>query len=326
MIIHGDCLEKLKTLPDESVQTCITSPPYWGLRDYGVEGQIGLEDSLEEFVQKMVQVFREVSRVLKSDGTLWLNLGDNYISRGGAGFQGKNGARSERHHTQMNLLKNTVDKSGLKPKDMAGGPWRVALALQQDGWYLRQDIIWHKPNPMPESVNDRCTKAHEYIFLLSKSEKYFYDAEAIKEEVTGNSHPRGTGVHAKVKTPAGWETGAGNHNSLIGRHKPKQNESFSRSVVGLVEKRNKRSVWTVPTEAMPDAHFATYPRALITPCVLAASRPGDTVLDPFFGSGTTGLVAQNNHRKYIGIELNPEYIKIAERRLDGSLFSLEANP
>jgi DNA modification methylase len=325
MILHGNCLDVLKTLEPESVQMCVTSPPYWGLRDYGVDGQIGLEDSPELFIEQMVAVFREVRRVLKKDGTLWMNLGDSYAgSSKGRNSDGIHYCLTDLQASNKGAVSGKLKKSqaeGLKPKDMVGIPWLVAFALRADGWYLRQDIIWHKPNPMPESVRDRCTKAHEYIFLFSKSERYFYDFEAIKEPVTGNAHDRGSGVNHKLRTPSGWDTGPGSHKGLSGRYKPKQNESFSAAVTGLVEKRNKRSVWTVPTHPFPEAHFATYPPALIEPCILAGSKAGDIVLDPFFGAGTTGLVAQNNERKYIGIELNPEYIKIAEKRLSGSLFS-----
>ena len=264
-IKQGDAIEVLKTIPDQSINTCVTSPPYWGLRDYGIDGQVGIEETPEEYVAKMVEVFREVKRVLRNDGTLWLNLGDSYA---GNCSQASNNGRAGFGNPRERLV-NRKGK-GLKPKDLVGIPWRVALALQADGWYLRSDIIWHKPNPIPESVKDRPTKAHEYIFLLSKSPRYYYDYEAIKEPVTSRQ---------------------------------------------LRPTRNRRSVWTVPTRPFPEAHFATFPPELIEPCVLAGCPIGGVVLDPFVGSGTTLLVATRHHRRSIGIELNPEYIKIAERRL-----------
>ena len=273
-IIQGDAREVLKTLPDNSINCCVTSPPYWGLRDYGVEGQFGLEKTPEEYVSKMVEVFREVKRVLRGDGTLWLNLGDSYCGTGNKGkykdpkyLNGRNGQRV--------ALNNKI--KGLKPKDLVGIPWRVAFALQADGWWLRQDIIWHKPNPIPESVTDRCTKAHEYIFLLTKKRKYFYDREAIREA------PKPGRVYKEVK-------GA-----------------------------NKRSVWTIPAKPFKGAHFAVFPPDLIRPCILAGCPVGGVVLDPFMGSGTTALVAFEHERNYLGIELNPEYIKLANRRLRQSM-------
>lgn len=297
-LIIGDCLEELKKLPDESVHCCITSPPYWGLRDYGVDGQIGLEDSPEAFVEKMVSVFREVRRVLRDDGTLWLNLGDSYAGNPG-GYQGKNGQRASRTFTARILMPKKADS--IKPKDLVGIPWRVAFALQADGWYLRQDIIWHKPNPMPESVQDRCTKSHEYIFLLAKSRKYYFDKDSIKEPRSENTHARrpGNGVgfghgyedrgrnRVTYKTPDGWDTskGAGGHGSIhkAGREKGrklgeqnsgiKNNASMDEALSIMPDHRNKRSVWTVATQAYKDAHFATFPTALIEPCVLAGAPP-----------------------------------------------------
>ena len=314
-VIQGDVREVLKTLDDESVQCVVTSPPYWGLRDYGTatwEGgdencehkvgratrgglsemqsgniggfgdesiknggkcpkcgairkdkQLGLEETPEEFVDNLVKMFREIKRVLREDGTVWLNLGDSYFGSSGQG------GKTEKQTTNTGSYHSHTRKSNtLKTKDLCGIPWRVAFALQSDGWYLRQDIIWHKPNPMPESVQDRCTKAHEYIFLLTKSAKYFYDVDAVKEESTDDT------------------------DSL----------------------RNKRSVWTITTKPYKEAHFATFPPELPELCIKAGSREGDIVLDPFFGSGTTGWVAQRLGRKWIGVELNPEYIKIAEKR------------
>ena len=301
MIHVGDCLETLRTLPNRSVQTCVTSPPYWGLRDYGVAGQLGLEKTPEEYVAKMVDVFREVRRVLRDDGTLWLNLGDSYsgstMTGGNNGINGSGGDNGFKIKRQFDKPKQC---DSLKPKDLVGIPWRVAFALQSDGWYLRQDIIWHKPNPMPESVRDRCTKAHEYLFLLSKSPKYYFDSDAIKEDGTGrrcNEFRRGVYVNNESFNNSGILNGS------RGEH------------IGDI-KRNRRSVWTVATQPFKESHFATFPPKLIEPCVLAGSREGDTVLDPFNGAGTTGLVATRNGREYIGIELNPEYAAMAERRIE----------
>lgn len=288
MIICGDSLSVLKMLPDESVNCCVTSPPYWGLRDYGVEGQLGLEKTPDEYVAKMVDVFREVRRVLRNDGTLWLNLGDSYAS----------GGRSTRDHDEKlaarHLDYRAPNPPGLKPKDLVGIPWRVAFSLQADGWYLRQDIIWAKPNPMPESVRDRCTKAHEYIFLLAKSERYYFDSEAVKEKAIGGA-PAGnkSGNKGRIQK-AGWS------------YDPAKSRP---------EMRNRRSVWTVTTKPFKGAHFATFPPDLIEPCVKAGCPIGGTVLDPFFGAGTTGVVSKKLGREYLGIELNPEYIVIAEKRI-----------
>lgn len=265
-IIEGNALTALKQLPDEVVQTCITSPPYWGLRDYGVQDQIGVEMDIVEYLSKLVEVFKEVKRVLKPDGTLWLNIGDGYTS-GGRTYRAPD-KKTDNGYIVRGLPFRPPTPSGLKPKDLLGLPWRLAFLLQEDGWYLRADIIWYKPNALPESVKDRPTIAHEYLFLLSKSEKYYYDYQAIMEPTS---------------------SGKG--------------------------KRNKRSVWIVNTEPYPGAHFATFPPALIVPCVLAGSKPGDIVLDPFLGSGTTGLVALQNARTFIGIELNPEYCEMAAQRL-----------
>ena len=293
VILEGDCIQSLKSLPEGIINTCVTSPPYYGLRDYGEQGQVGLEQTPEEYVQKLVEVFREVKRVLRDDGTLWLNLGDSYSGsgKGPAGNLGKTHNEREMTHTHV----SGKVPNGLKPKDLIGIPWMVAIALRNDGWYLRQDIIWHKPNPMPESVTDRCTKSHEYIFLLSKSKTYYYDAESIKEPVkqdwgtrdrtNGKYHNAGTGLNP--------------HTGL--------QKSY--------EKANKRSVWSVTTKPFHGAHFATFPPDLIEPCVIAGSPEGGIVLDPFFGSGTTGLVAMRNNRKYLGCELNSEYISIANERL-----------
>lgn len=314
-IMHGDCLASLCTLPDQSVHTCVTSPPYFGLRDYGVAGQIGLEDTPDAFVSRLVEVFREVRRVLRDDGTLWLNLGDSYAGAGpsGASYQSKSTIARQVKQTEGNFRisktlaqrgltyaeKKPVPPPGLKSKDLIGIPWRVAFALQADGWYLRQDIIWHKPNPMPESVRDRCTKAHEYVFLLSKGPRYYFDAEAIKEPAVtfGRQAPAVSSgpKHAAIDR------------SLIGA--PRNGYSYDR------ETRNRRSVWTVATKPFKGAHFATFPPDLIEPCVLAGCPVGGTVLDPFGGSGTTAGVAIKHGRKAILCELNPEYAAMIPARV-----------
>lgn len=286
-----------KELPiaSSTVQTIVTSPPYFGLRDYGVSGQIGLEKTPAEYVAQIVAVMRECWRVLKDDGTLWLNLGDSYATnpgngRGGEGVDGGIPHRSGIDKTRM----------GLKPKDLIGIPWRVAFALQDDGWYLRTDIIWHKPNPMPESVTDRPTKAHEYIFLLTKSQRYYYDAEAVAEPKT-----EGTRLD-----PRGNENG-----TRRDRNYPGARSNGGTNLGGSDGNRNRRTVWTVATQPYSGAHFATYPEKLVEPCILAGSRPGDLVLDPFNGSGTTGRVAVRLGRRYVGTELNAEYIKLNPQRL-----------
>jgi DNA modification methylase len=313
----GDCIETMRRMPDGIVQTCVTSPPYFGLRDYGHAGQIGLEASPREFVDKLVEVFREVRRVMKDDGTLWLNLGDSYAGSWGARGRGAdtNAARPdlESKHGTAAPGRHGFAPMGIKPKDIMGIPWRVAFALQEDGWYLRQDIIWHKPNPMPESVTDRCTKSHEYIFLLSKSERYHYDHEGIKEasvDLEGSQ---------KRYESAFWENGkhqSGGYSADGAKH-----------TAGMKEfdgKRNKRSVWTVATTPYSGAHFATFPTALIEPCILAGAPAGGVVLDPFFGSGTTGQVAQNLGRQFIGCELNPAYESLQAERLQQMGLILEA--
>ncbi len=297
-IVCGDCLDVMQDMPDGCVQCCVTSPPYWGLRDYGVDGQIGLEKTPEEFVEKMVEIFREVKRVLRDDGTLWLNMGDSYAG----GTRAFNSFRRDRKHVSV---PRTGLPEGLKPKDLCGIPWRLAFALQADGWYLRQDIIWHKPNPMPESVRDRCTKSHEYIFLLSKSPKYFYDQDGIREESIA---------------PAYSETKSGMRLAdlkKLGLTRGTKNKSCSHPLGS-----NKRSVWTVSTQPCKEAHFATFPPALIEPCILAGAEDGSVVFDPFMGAGTTAKVAAGLGRKYIGSELNPEYIEIAKRRVHGPLFAI----
>lgn len=292
-------------------QTCVTSPPYFGLRDYGHPGQIGLEQTPEQYIAAMVEVFRCVRDVLADDGTLWLNLGDSYGAVGGntyAGFNerwsGTGGAGSKQNATLAGVTDRKIS-TGLKPKNLLGIPWRVALALQADGWILRQDIIWHKPNPMPESVRDRCTKAHEYIFLLSKSERYFFDSEAMREPCSEDMQRRAAKGHTRG---AGGKIDASRQDAdtLRGEHA---------KAIDVSNGRNRRSVWTVATRPYKGAHFATFPPALIEPCVLAGSRPGDIVLDPFMGSGTTAAVAVQHERQYLGCELNPEYGPLQEERI-----------
>jgi DNA modification methylase len=300
-IEFGDCRETMRRWAQEGVkvQTCVTSPPYFGLRDYGHEAQIGLEQTPEEYVEAMVEVFRCVKDVLADDGTLWLNIGDSYARQGGRvsdqprHWDGREKTAGSLHGTRQ------AQDIGLKPKDLIGIPWMLAFALRADGWYLRQDIIWHKPNPMPESVRDRCTKAHEYIFLLSKSDRYFFDSEAIKEPAkqdwgtrnrsNGKYHNEGSGLNPHSGLEKSYETA------------------------------NKRSVWSVTTRPYKGAHFATFPPALIEPCILAGSREGDIVLDPFMGSGTTAQVALKNGRQYLGCELNEDYKALQDERIAKAL-------
>lgn len=369
-LITADVLEGLAQLPDESVHCCVTSPPYWGLRDYGVTGQIGLEPTPEAFVAKMVEVFREVRRVLRADGTLWCNLGDSYATQGGPGWQGKNGQRADRRFT---LVRDTVPMrevsrsgaAGCKPKDLIGMPWRVAFALQADGWWLRSDIVWSKPNPMPESVTDRPTKAHEYLFLLTKAERYYYDAEAVKET-------RASDENANTFRGGSYVGGVPGPRVVVGNSAIKGGQSLQAFPDGS---RNKRSVWTIATAPFPEAHFATFPPKLAEDCIKAGTsehrccatcrapwvrhtevaydNPGNrttngarslfavrlekrvattgwapscdcgaeagiapcVVLDPFSGAGTTAMVADRLGRDAIGIELNPDYVAMSERRI-----------
>lgn len=335
MIHVGDCLEIMRGMANGSVQTCITSPPYFGLRDYGVDGQIGLEPTPEEFVDALVVVFREVRRLLRDDGTLWLNLGDSYASKpngsvGAAGLQG-----SIAPHVavrQAHARRSSRVPAGLKHKDLIGIPWRVAFALQADGWYLRQDIIWSKPNPMPESVLDRCTKSHEYLFLLTKSPRYYFDAKAIAEPLAESSIARLTQptldqqggsdrVPGKTNGPMKAvgnamtfkrersKRGFAQHGQSSGTHRPDREDTTYDGT------RNKRSVWNVPTMPFKQAHFATFPERLIEPCVLAGAPPGAVVLDPFLGAGTTAVVATRLGRHWVGCELNPLYAQMAEARV-----------
>lgn len=362
-IHQGDTLATLKTWPDEFINCVVTSPPYWGLRDYGVAGQLGLEKTPEEYVAKMTEVFREVRRVLRKDGTLWLNIGDSYAGSGKGTYadgtsHGTDGKKQKTNVGSIGVKMGTKEGDaghthavkpppGLKPKDLVGIPWMLAFAIRADGWYLRQDIIWAKPNPMPESVTDRYTKSHEYFFLLTKSPKYFYDAEAIKEPgalsqvgrerddvVGGNkgteTHHSPGGRYGNKKVPAGWDTGAGAHGTVHreGRSSANKQRGHIRTHDGFNGRwddmsreeqcggmKNKRSVWTVSPQPFAEAHFATFPEDLILPCIMAGAQVGGIVLDPFMGAGTTALVAAKLNRQFIGCEINTEYIKIAEKRI-----------
>lgn len=380
MIHQGKALTTLPKLADGSARCVVTSPPYWGLRDYGVDGQMGLEPSPdclgwasgdkcgECYVCKMVEVFAEVRRVLADDGTLWLNMGDCYAGSWGAQSRGtgsdpknahslkgsglskgqilsapaKNPGRNpqsfRRDRADAGGLRHKDGGGGLKPKDLIGVPWRLALALQAAGWWLRSDIIWHKPNPMPESITDRPTKAHEYVFLLTKRRKYFYDADAIRERQAEDTSARYDRAHAEYQAP-----GQAAHSGIVGfrpnvrkdsrngrssadfrghdmRNKDLERYGTTRGIVNEScthpQGRNKRTVWTLATMATPEAHFATFPIELAETCILAGSAPGDTILDPFAGIGTTGLAALKHGRAFVGIEIKPEYIAMAEERLN----------
>lgn len=301
-ILVGDVRSRLQELEANSVQTVITSPPYWGLRDYGNDGQFGLESTPQEFVKNLCQVFDEVWRVMKDDGTLWLNLGDSYAGSG-KGPAGNLGAKHNERHLEHKH--SAIVPDGLKAKDLVGIPWRVAFALQERGWYLRQDIIWAKPNVMPESVRDRCTKSHEYLFLLTKQPRYYYDHIAIKEPVAAVSLQR---------AKSGWKTDR--PSAKLGKAGIDVEEMGIRFV--NPEGRNKRDVWFIPTGSFKGAHFAVMPEKLVEPCILAGSKEGDTVLDPFTGSGTVAVVALRHQRNFVGIELSPEYAQIAEKRITDS--------
>lgn len=304
---QGDALESLRQMPERSVQVCVTSPPYWGLRDYGHAGQMGLEATPDLYVSGMVALFAEVRRVLRDDGTLWFNLGDSYTSGGRKerdpgqskihpAFEGDAFADGLRPDTPL----------GLKPKDLVGIPWRVAFALQANGWWLRSDIVWSKPNPMPESVTDRPTKAHEYLFLMAKSERYYYNAEAVKE----------TGVYPPGVEATGSLSRFGRDEQLVSA-----NAHRGTKIPITTGFRNRRSVWTITTQPFADAHFAVMPQQLVEPCILAGSKPGDLILDPFAGSGTVGVVALRHGRRFLGLELNPTYADMARRRIAGPLFA-----
>ncbi len=297
----GDVRDGLRAMASAGVRarTCVTSPPYWGPRDYGVAGQLGLEPTVDEYVANMVDVFRLVREVLTDDGTLWLNLGDSYNAARNGGHPGGAAALNEgRDLDKIYQGRSGVNAPGLKPKDLCGIPWRVALALQADGWWLRQDIIWAKPSPMPESIRDRCTKSHEYLFLLSKRERYYFDADAISEPAIN------AGKIVKTNGADGYESET---------HDLRTREGLKRGVL-VKDRRNRRSVWTIPSEPYLDAHFAVMPTALVEPCVLAGSAVGDVVLDPFMGSGTVAQVAQALGRSWVGCELNPEYHAMIARR------------
>lgn len=303
-IITGEALKKLRQLPDCCCSTCVTSPPYYGLRDYGTDGQIGLEETPEQYIERLVAIFREVRRVLKDDGTLWVNIGDSYAASG------------------KGRIRRTCEGNGLKRKDLIGIPWLPAFALRADGWHLRADIIWQKPNAMPESVKDRPTRAHEYIFLLSKSARYYYNAEAVKEPAVGfyNAAPAGSKGTGKPNARRRGNSrtfrggGAYTHDRAAENSATVERESH-----GLAPnesgKRNRRSVWTIATRPYKGAHFATFPEELVRPCILAGSRRGDIVLDPFCGSGTTGAVATQEGRDFIGIEINPDYCEMSRQRI-----------
>lgn len=305
-ILVGDCIEMMRTLPDKSVHTCVTSPPYFALRDYGVDGQIGLEGSPREFIDRLVLVFREVHRVLRDDGTLWVNMGDSYAGTGksGGGAQGERWDECGADTAGPRGGKWSPAPRGWKQKDLIGMFWRLAFALQDDGWYLRQDIIWHKPNPMPESVRDRCTKAHEYLFLLSKSPKYYFDWKTMQEPA--ETRPRGDSHSFARNTATTPPPGT-----------PRQHRE-GRPKVAHQGTRNKRSVWSVATHPYKGAHFATFPPDLIQPCILAGAPRGGLVLDPFGGAGTTALVAMQEGRRSVLCELNPKYAALARARLDAA--------
>jgi DNA modification methylase len=318
-VLIGDCLESMRQLPDSWIQTCVTSPPYFGLRDYGHDGQIGLEPTPAEFVAKLVEVFREVRRVLRDDGTLWLNLGDSYAGSWGARGRsaGTSAARpdlEDKHGTDA-PNRHGFAPWGVKPKDLIGIPWRVAFALQADGWYLRQEIIWHKPNPMPESVTDRCTKAHEHLFLLAKSERYLCDMDAIKEPAVGaNAHDLTGRTKQRGMADTFKRAGSKRVQVIPGQTVGTHREDRAESEYDLAT-RNRRSVWTVATRPYKGAHFATFPPALIEPCILAGSRAGDFVLDPFGGSGTTAGVALKHGRHAMLCELNADYADLISARV-----------
>lgn len=309
-IEFGDCRDTMRRWAAEGVraQMCVTSPPYFGLRNYGHEGQLGLEQTPEQYVAAMVEVFRCVWDVLADGGTLWLNLGDSYARTGGTDRKVSASAQVGSTRNTMEQMSDRTSNAaamGLKSKDLIGIPWMLAFALRADGWFLRQDIIWHKPNPMPESVRDRCTKAHEYVFLLSKSERYFFDGEAMKEPAVSGA----TGAAASFK-----RDGSKREQTIPGQgygtHRPERED------VAYNLTRNRRSVWTVATRPYKGAHFATFPPALIEPCILSGSRPGDIVLDPFMGSGTTAAVALQHGRQYLGCELNPAYQPLQDARVE----------
>ena len=328
-IEFGDCRETMRRWAGEGVkvQTCVTSPPYFGLRDYGHDGQIGLEETPDQYIEAMVEVFSCVKNILADDGTLWLNIGDSYA---GNNSQASNNGRAGFGKPRERVVNRTGE--GLKTKDLIGIPWMLAFALRADGWYLRQDIIWHKPNPMPESVTDRCTKAHEYIFLLSKSSKYYYDYEAIQEpaqywgerdRTNGKYHNEGSGLTPHTGLTGKKKTGIRFGGNKYGDNDDPKHATKSGNEYEATETRNKRSVWSVTTKPFSGAHFAVFPTDLIEPCILAGAPVGGVVLDPFMGSGTTAQVAQSLGRQYLGCELNPEYAPLQKKRLAQQSLILE---
>lgn len=332
-IIQINCTDGLKKLPEESVNCCITSPPYWNLRDYNIEkskwppitysmhglsidipqweGQLGLEPDPKMFIGHLIYIFRYIKKILSKDGTLWINIGDSYARNGGS--KNSNDGFNKKHRKRNNKSPN-----GIKPKDLIGIPWMLAFALRDDGWFLRQDIIWHKPNPMPESVKDRCTKAHEYIFLLSKSKEYYFDQESIKEPASNNTHARVSRVKLHHKSyPDAKKNGINARKSEgIKSGMIKNNESFNKALINVVEKRNKRSVWTILPEKSSEKHFSMFPQKLIAPCIQAGCPENGIVLDPFMGTGTTAITAKKINRNYIGFEMNKLSIEIADRRMN----------
>jgi DNA modification methylase len=320
MILCGDAAAQLQTLAAQSIDTCVTSPPYFGLRSYDTDGQIGLEQMPGEYIARLVDVFREVRRVLRDDGTLWIVIGDSYSRDDNYG--GSTGGKHVRDlHGSTDIGKRRTN-TGLPSKNLIGIPWRLAFALQDDGWYLRSDIIWQKPNALPESVKDRCTKSHEHIFMLSKKPRYYFDAEAIAEPVAESTIKR---LSQDIEHQNGSTRQPGKTNPMKaaapryrGKKYTENPDVFYRTKSGSIYNykplRNKRDVWTVSTAHYKGAHFATYPPDLIRPCILAGSRPGGTVLDPFCGSGTTGLVALATGRQFIGIDINPEYCEMSRHR------------
>lgn len=330
-ILVGDALERLREMPDESVHCVVTSPPYWSLRDYGVEGQLGLEATPDEYVARLVEVFAEVRRVLRSDGTCWVNLGDTYIG-GRTGGVGASSITSQRNHKAAQAAcgvgKRHRDAPGLRPKDLVGIPWRVAFALQADGWRLRSDVIWHKPNPMPESVRDRPSRSHEYMFLLTKSGHYFYDADAIRTPLAEKTYTaHGTSTKRSKGTDALGRVAAHNFARDVPDRRPRVNEDgdpvgANRRSVWRLDEVEASDVWTIPQEPYPHSHFATFPKGLVTPCVLAGCPVGGIVLDPYAGSGTTLEVAVELGRRGRGIEINADYIRLIDERLRGTQYPL----
>ena len=334
---QGDCRDVMRSLIADGVrvQCIVTSPPYWGLRDYGVAGQLGQEPTLREFIANMVEVFDLCRELLADDGKLWLNMGDSYAANRTYQVPSTLMNGDATNQAQAAGGRGMKVPDGLKPKDLVGQPWRLAFALQDAGWWLRQDIIWHKPNPMPESVRDRCTKAHEYLFLMTRSERYYFDQEAILEPVSPNTHARlSQNVQAQIgseranggaksngnmkaagrKVYPGNGVGFGHGYDEAPKGRVKNNASFDEAMAIMPTERNRRSVWTIPTQSFKGAHFATFPEALVEPCILAGSRAGDIVFDPFMGSGTVASVAQRLGRRWLGAELNPEYIALQAER------------